>query len=46
MIFYKVTHRYKLQGRFESKEIGIYSSQVNAENAIEFLKDKDGFRNT
>ena len=46
MICYKVIHKYKLQGRCERKDIGIYSSLLNAKNAIESLKDKDGFRNT
>ena len=46
MIFYKVTHKYKLQGRFECKDIGIYSSISNAENAIEILKIKEGFKDT
>lgn len=46
MICYKVIHKYKLQGHYESKKIGIYSSHLNAKNAIEVLKDKDGFRDT
>jgi len=46
MIFYKVTHKYKLRDHFESMDIGVYSSISNAENAIEHLKDKDGFRDT
>ena len=46
MIFYKVTHKYKLQGRFECKDIGIYSSISNAEKAIELLKIKEGFKDT
>jgi len=46
MICYKVIHKYKLQNRFECKDIGVYSSISNAQNAIESLKDKDGFRET
>ena len=44
MICYKVTHKYKLQDHFECKDIGIYSSISNAENAIEILKIKEGFK--
>ncbi len=46
MICYKVIHKYKLQDHFECKDIGVYSTMSNAENAIEFLKDKDGFKDT
>ena len=43
MIFYKVTHKYKLDNHFERKDIGIYSSEENAQNAVEKLKQKTGF---
>lgn len=43
MIFYKVIHKYKLDGHFERKNIGIYSSKENALNAIQSLKQKIGF---
>ena len=42
MIFYKVTHKYKQDNRFERKNIGIYSSEKNARNAVEELKQKIG----
>ncbi len=43
MIFYKVTHKYKLNNRFERKDIGIYSSYKIAQNSVEELKQKSGF---
>ena len=43
MIFYKVTHKYKLDNHFERKDIGIYSSEENARNAVEGLKQKNWF---
>ncbi len=46
MIFYKVTHKYKLDNHFERKDIGIYSSEGNARNAVEELKQKIGFCDT
>ncbi len=46
MIFYKVSHKYKLNGHYERKNIGIYSSKENAEKAIETLKVKKGFKDT
>ena len=46
MIFYQVSHKYKLKDHFERKDIGIYSSLDNAENAIELLKGKSGFKET
>ena len=46
MIFYKVTHKYKLDNHFERKDIGIYSSEENARNAVEDLKQKNGFCDT
>lgn len=46
MIFYKVTHKYKLDNRFERKDIGIYSSEENARKAVEALKQKIGFCDT
>lgn len=46
MTFYKVTHKYKSADHFERKAIGIYSSEQNAAQAIECLKQKVGFRDT
>ena len=46
MIFYKVTHKHKLDNHFERKDIGIYSSEENARNAVEELKQKIGFCDT
>lgn len=46
MMLYKVTHVYKLDNHFERKDIGTYSSEENALNAIEELKPKAGFCNT
>lgn len=46
MIYYKLTHKYRLIDHIEFKTIGIYSSSENAKKAIEFLKEKEGFRNT
>ncbi len=46
MICYKVSHKYKLIDHFENKDIGIYSSLDNANEAIEFLRTKNGFKET
>ena len=46
MMLFKVTHKYKLEGRVERKGIGIYSSEDNARNAVEELKQKPGFCDT
>lgn len=46
MICYKVTHKYKLDNHFERKDIGIYSSEANAQNTVEELKQKTGFCDT
>lgn len=46
MIFYKVSHKCTVNNRLERKEIGIYSSETNATNAVELLKTKDGFKET
>lgn len=46
MIVYKVVHKYKLQKHTELKNIGVYSSYDLAENAIEKLKNKQGFHGT
>ena len=46
MICWKVSHQYKLTDHIERKNIGIYSSLENAENAIALLKTKSGFQNT
>ena len=46
MIFYKVSHKCTVNNRSERKEVGIYSSEINAANAVELLKTKDGFKET
>lgn len=46
MICWKVSHKHKLIDRIERKDIGIYSSKENAENAIALLKNKNGFKDT
>ena len=46
MIYWKVSHKYKLLDHIERKDIGIYSSLDNAEKAIASLKDKNGFKDT
>ena len=43
MFYYKVIHRYKLDSRDESKEIGIFSSEIKANKAIDIVKNKPGF---
>jgi hypothetical protein len=37
-------HSYESEGREETKFIGVYSSNAEAEAAIKRLKDKNGFR--
>ena len=44
MIFYKVSHKCTVNNCLERKEVGIYSSEINATNAVESLKTKDGFK--
>ena len=46
MVCYKVIHKYKRIDHFECKDIGIYRSLTNAKQAIELLKDKNGFKDT
>lgn len=46
MFYWKVTHKYRLIGRMESKGIGIYSSREKAQEAVERLKTKEGFKDT
>lgn len=46
MICWVVSHKYKLSGHIEFKDIGIFSSRENAEKAIGLLKTKTGFRDT
>ena len=46
MIYYKVTHKYKIIDHIEKKNIGIYSSLENANKAIKELELKDGFVDT
>lgn len=43
-LYYEVTHKCKLNGQNEIKEIGVFSSQVKALEAIEMVKNKPGFR--
>lgn len=46
MILYKVIHKYKLDNHFERADIGIYSFEEKALNAIEELRYKLGFCDT
>lgn len=46
MIFYKLSHKYKLDDHYEIKNIGIYSSRSLAESAANSLKEKSGFKDT
>ena len=46
MIYWKLSHKYKLVDHIERKNIGIYSSIEKAEAAIEMLKQKNGFKDT
>lgn len=43
MIYYKVSHKYKLVDHYEKKHIGIYSTKELAEQAVKQLQDKQGF---
>ena len=46
MLYWKLSHKYKLIDHMEHKHIGVYSSIGNAEKAIELLKTKNGFKDT
>ena len=46
MIYWRVSHQYKLIDHTEYKDIGIYSSMEKAEKAIELLKAKSGFKDS
>lgn len=46
MFYYKVEHKYKLIDHIEKKNVGIYSSLENANNAIKVLELKEGFIDT
>lgn len=46
MFYYKVEHKYKLIDHIDTKNIGIYSSLENANNAIKVLELKEGFIDT
>ena len=46
MIYYKVTHKYKLIDHVEKKNIGVYSSLEKANNDIKELELRDGFIDT
>lgn len=46
MFYYRVTHKYMLFDHIEKKDIGIYSSLENANNAIKVLELKEGFIDT
>ena len=41
--YYKVIHKYKLDNQDEMKEIGVFSSQERALEAIDKVKSKPGF---
>ena len=43
MICWKVSHNYKLIDHIESKDIGIYRSLENAEQAVATLKNQKWF---
>lgn len=43
MFYYKVIHTYTINGRDESKEIGVFSSEIKANEAIDLVKNKPGF---
>ena len=43
-LYYEVTHKCKLNGQNEIKEIGVFSSQEKALEAMEMVKNKPGFR--
>ena len=43
MFYYKVIHRYNLNGRYESKEIGVFSTKNKANEVIGMVKNKPGF---
>ena len=45
MFYYKVIHRHKLDSHDESKEIGIFSTAIKANEAIDIVKNKPGFIN-
>lgn len=44
--YYKVSHKHKLDNHYERKDIGIYSTVLLAQEAIQSLKDKPGFSTT
>ena len=46
MFYFKVEHKYKLIDHIEKKNVGIYSSLENANNAIKVLELKEGFIDT
>lgn len=46
MICWKVSHKYKLIDHIERKDIGIFSTVENAEQAMALLKTKSGFIDT
>lgn len=46
MFYYKVIHKHIFIDKFESINIGIYSSLNNAKKAVANLKDKEGFKET
>ena len=41
--YYRVTHKNKQNGQNEIKEIGVFSSQEKALEAIEMVKNKPGY---
>ena len=46
MFCWKVSHKYKLIDHIERKDIGIYSSLENAQQAVASLKTASGFMDT
>ena len=43
MFYYKVMHTYTVNDRDESKEIGVFSTAIKANEAIDLVKNKSGF---
>ncbi len=44
MFIYKVIHKYNLDKDFEIKEIGVFDSKEKAQDAIDTIKNKSGFK--
>ena len=44
MVIYRVIHKYKTDKHFEIKEIGVFDSYKKATDAIDIVKNKNGFK--